>query len=110
ALRLLESCPEVARRTAEPHVAALRTLLPELADAFGGANSGTEPVDPSERRARGHTALREWFLAVARERTLLVCVDNVHAADEDSAACTLSTHTSSVRSRATAKNHSRRAV
>jgi hypothetical protein len=86
ALRLLETCPEVARRTAEPHVATLRALSPELADALGGADSGTELVDAAERRARGHAALRSWFLAVSQERTLIVCVDDVHAADEDSAA------------------------
>lgn len=85
ALRLLESCPEIARRTAEPHAAALRAL-PDLADALGGAYSTTEPIEPGDRRERGHAALREWFLAVARERTLVVCVDDVQAADEDSAA------------------------
>ena len=84
--RLLETCPEIARRMAEPHMALLRALAPELADALGGADSSQLTTDPVERRMRFHSALREWFLAVSRERTLLVCVDNLHSADDDSTA------------------------
>jgi hypothetical protein len=87
--RLLEACPEIARRAAAPHAAALGKLAPELADALGGAASGLFVLDPSERRLRLHTALREWFLAVARERTLLVCVDDIQALDDDSASLLL---------------------
>ncbi len=85
AVKLLESCPEVARRLAEPHAALFRKLAPELADALGGAESGASTSDPAERRMRVQAALRQWFLDVARERTLLLSVDNLHAADDDSA-------------------------
>jgi hypothetical protein len=85
ARQLLGACPEIARRAAEQHVALLRTLAPELDSAFGGAVSGVHTGGPSEQRMRVHSALREWFLAVSRERALLVAVDNLHAADDDSA-------------------------
>jgi serine/threonine protein kinase/predicted ATPase len=86
AQQLVAACPDVARRTAVPHVATLSAIAPELADIFGEVDSDTEHDDPSERQARAYAAMREWFLAVARERVLLVCVEDVHAADEDSAA------------------------
>jgi hypothetical protein len=85
ARRLLEACPEIAQRTAQPHAAVLRALAPELADALGGPESSLMTSDAAERRTRVHFALREWFLAVSRERALLVCVDNLHDADDDSA-------------------------
>jgi tRNA A-37 threonylcarbamoyl transferase component Bud32 len=83
--RLLDACPEVARRAAEPHVTLLRRLAPELADVFGAVESGTTMAELADKRMRLHAALRAWFLAVSAERTLLVCVDNLHAADDDSA-------------------------
>ena len=85
ARQLLDACPEVSRRWAEPHVAVLRKLSPELADTFGGEVSGLRAGDHVEQRLHAHSALREWFLAVSRERALLVAVDNLHAADDDSA-------------------------
>jgi hypothetical protein len=87
--RLLEACPEIARRAAEPHAAALRRLAPELGDALKDAGPDLPPNDPGEQRLRLHTALRDWFGAVARERMLLVCVDNVQALDDDSASLLL---------------------
>jgi hypothetical protein len=83
--RLLEACPELARRAAEPHADVLRKLAPELADALGDTTPGVPVTDAAEHHMRLHSALREWFLAVSRERTLLVAVDNLHAADDDSA-------------------------
>src|SRR5581483_663867 len=69
---LLVACPEVARRTAEPYAGLLRMLVPELAEIVGGAASGALASDPAEHRIRLHLALRDWFVAVSRERTLLV--------------------------------------
>ena len=97
--RLLEACPEIARRAAEPHATTLRKLAPELADSLGGVESATLASDPADHRIRVHSALREWFLAVSRERPLLVSVDNLHAADEDSASFILSLGRESRRSR-----------
>jgi hypothetical protein len=42
--------------------------------------------DPAERRARFQAALYEWFVRMAQQRVLLVAVDNVQAADHNSAA------------------------
>ncbi|HVW24079.1 MAG TPA: protein kinase [Polyangiaceae bacterium] len=83
--RLFEACPEIARRAAEPHAGVLRKLAPELADSLGGATSGVQPSDAGDDRVRAHAALREWFLAASRERAMFIWVDNVHAADDDSA-------------------------
>lgn len=85
ARQLLEACPESARRAAEPHAAVLQKLAPELADGLGEPVSGMIVSDPADRRVRLQSALREWFLAVSHEKPLLVAVDNLHAADDDSA-------------------------
>jgi hypothetical protein len=82
--RLLETAPEIARRAVEPHAAVLRKLSGELADVLG-PDSGGLAGDLAESRIQFHLALRDWFLAVGRERPLLVAVDNLHAADDDSA-------------------------
>jgi len=83
--KLFEACPDVAKRAAEPHASVLANLAPELAEVLGGSASGTPTSDLNERRAGYHRAFRELFLSVSRECALLVSVDNVHAADDDSA-------------------------
>jgi hypothetical protein len=85
--RLLQACPEVARRAGAPHATVLRELASELADELDAADSpGSLASDPAERLMQLQAGLREWFLAASRERALLVAVDNLHAADDDSAA------------------------
>ena len=53
--------------------------LPEQTPSAAGA-------DPLEQRARKQAALATWFLALSKPRTLVVIVDDLHAADEESQA------------------------
>ena len=85
-LALLDASPEVARRAAGHNASILSHLSPRLADNLGDVVPVSLPTDAAERRARFQTALHEWFLAVSRECTLFVAVDNVQAADDNSAA------------------------
>ncbi|MFW6087712.1 MAG: ATP-binding protein, partial [Myxococcota bacterium] len=82
---LLEALPGTARRAAAPHVHVLGHVLPELADLAEGP---LPPVseDPAEQRARTQTALTEWILAIAAERPVALCIDDVQAADDNSLA------------------------
>src|SRR5262249_42445766 len=84
--RLLDAWPERARRAAGPNAPTLAQLSPVLAERLGDVVPASLPPDPGERRARFQTALQEWFLAVAAERTLFIAVDNVQASDDNSAA------------------------
>jgi hypothetical protein len=85
ALGLLRSSPDVAKRAAEPYAALLVHLSPELGEALGDTSPMFLSPSPTERRARFQTALFEWFLAVARERTLVLAVDNLQTVDDNSA-------------------------
>jgi hypothetical protein len=84
-LGLCEAAPELADRCAEPKLSLLGHVLPELLhdkpeiqlQAFD---------DPNRQRAQVLSALREWFLAVARERPLMLAIDDLHEVDEPSAA------------------------
>ena len=86
ALDLLDACPDVARRAAAEHAGLLARISPELRDKLGEAPAEKVPDDANERRARFQTALHAWFMNVARERVLFIAVDNVQAADDNSAA------------------------
>jgi len=83
---LLDACPEVARRSAKEHAPILVHLSKVLADKLGDVAPSSLPADPGERRARFQTALHDWFLDVGRKQTLFIAVDNVQAADDNSAA------------------------
>jgi predicted ATPase len=65
-------------------------LLSQLSDTLGEQLGETQPsylaFDPSDRRARYLAALHAWFVAVSLEQPLLVAVDNIQAADPNSAA------------------------
>jgi hypothetical protein len=84
--QLLQMCPEIAREAADEHAALLGHLSPELHDKLGASELSALPEDLNERRARFQTALHAWFTAVGRKLPLLVAVDNLQAADHDSAA------------------------
>ncbi|HVW27610.1 MAG TPA: protein kinase [Polyangiaceae bacterium] len=84
-LALLDACPEAARAAAGADVGLLCHLSSRLAEKLGDAPAVSVPTDPGERRARLHTALHDWFVSVARERVLFVGVDNIQAADDNSA-------------------------
>ena len=86
AVQLLNALPDAARRAAAADAKLLAHLSPELASALETEAGESLSDDPSERRARFQTALHEWFLKVAAEQTLLVAVDNLQAADDNSAA------------------------
>jgi hypothetical protein len=86
AASLLDSCRTVARRTAVPHEQLLAHLSPELREKLGQSELVPLTVDTNERRARFQTALHQWFSEVAQTQTVLLAVDNLHAADESSAA------------------------
>jgi hypothetical protein len=86
AIGLVNACPDVARRAAERDLTLLRQLSPELGERLAEGPVTPLALNPAERRARMQTALYEWFLALAKERTLLLAVDNIQAADDNSAA------------------------
>ncbi|HEX4352363.1 MAG TPA: hypothetical protein VHZ95_05600, partial [Polyangiales bacterium] len=82
--QLLESAFETTTTAAAPHLEWLTHALPALAPQPRVANDNE--LDPNRVRARVMTALKEWILAIANERPLLIAVDDVHAIDEPSAA------------------------
>jgi hypothetical protein len=80
--QLVGSAPEIARACAAPSVETLRVLVPSLG---GSAAAATEPSNP-QRANELQRALREWFLAVATGRPVVVVVDDVDRIDPPSAA------------------------
>jgi tetratricopeptide (TPR) repeat protein len=86
AVELLERGGAVARTAAQAHAGLLVHIAPELRERFPGVEPDTLPPQAAEQRARFQAALLAWFGAVATEQALLVLVDNVHIADESSAA------------------------
>lgn len=83
--RLLELTPEDARDVLESRLPVLGHAVPELL-----RNSPTTVLasfeNPAQLRPRVQTALREWFEAVARERPLLLAIDDLQDIDGPSAA------------------------
>jgi hypothetical protein len=86
ALQLLATCPELARREAQPYAALLGHLRPELCEKLDGPALAPLSPNPSERLAQFQQALHEWFFAAAKQRALLLAADNLQVADESSAA------------------------
>jgi tRNA A-37 threonylcarbamoyl transferase component Bud32 len=75
---LLEALPELARASAAPWLDSLSQIAPAL----------RSPTDPAPARRDDATAapkigsaVRDWILSVARQRPLMVAVDDVHRAD-----------------------------
>jgi hypothetical protein len=85
-LNLVEVNPELARRLAEPHASTLGHLSPELREKLGNPELAASSPDHAERRARVQTALHDWFLAFSRAQALVLAIDNLQAADDNSAA------------------------
>jgi tetratricopeptide (TPR) repeat protein len=80
--QLLEVAPDVARAAALPKLELLATLVPGLRSGEEGTRADApDPPDPAALQA----ALREWLLAVAKERPLVVVVDDAQAIDFPSA-------------------------
>lgn len=84
-MELLKSV-DAARSAAEPHAPLLAHLSPLLSESLGHPELAVLSQDAGERRARFQTALHEWFVTAARNRSLFIAVDNVHAADDNSVA------------------------
>jgi tetratricopeptide (TPR) repeat protein len=85
ARQLLEALPEHAASAAQAHLPVLGHLLPELLASTAGVV--LQPFDDGERlRPALQAALRDWLLAIGRDRSLLLAIDDVHAIDEPSAA------------------------
>jgi hypothetical protein len=78
---LLDAAPELAQRAALPQRATLLQLVPEL---DGRLDVGANVQVP---RSTLLAAIGEWFGGVAREQPLVLAVDDLHRADEPSAAC-----------------------
>jgi tetratricopeptide (TPR) repeat protein len=70
--------------TAVPDVALLAEVFPVLAPWVPVATAGPAVLDPGERRRRVFAALRAALIAVARERRVVVIVDDLQWADQDS--------------------------
>ncbi len=85
ACALLEQAPELSRETAASDLPVLGQLLPELLDEQPALVLQTF-ADATERRAALLAALREWLLAIACRRPLLIAVDDLDRVDEPSAA------------------------
>jgi serine/threonine protein kinase len=81
-LALLEVAPTAARNILAPYVSVLGHIFPQLdADQLKPL-----PNDPVEGRAMIQRALHEWFLEISKQRSLVLLIDNVHRADENSVA------------------------
>jgi tetratricopeptide (TPR) repeat protein len=83
---MLRAQPELARATAEAHLGTLAQLSESLHAALGQPALPSSTLDHAERRARAQTALHEWFIAFARKEPLFLAIDNLQAADDNSAA------------------------
>jgi tetratricopeptide (TPR) repeat protein len=77
--QLLQNLPDLAQQSAQPRLSLLAHLLPELAPP--GERTGPVP-----QRRHLQAALRDWVLAVARAKHIVIAVDDVGAIDEPSAA------------------------
>jgi hypothetical protein len=86
ALELVHKNSDLARRTSEAHAGTLGHLSSELRELLGNPNLIAPSPDAAERRARMQNALHEWFLAFSRAQPILLAVDNLQAADDNSAA------------------------
>jgi tetratricopeptide (TPR) repeat protein len=83
--QLLEAAPDAALAAAQPAFGVLGHAVPALLARVEGA--ALHAFDgPEQVRAHVQQALREWLLAISRERALVVAIDDVHAIDEPSAA------------------------
>lgn len=85
ALALLSALPDVARAAAAPHAALLAQVSPALRERLGVQTTAPTP-GAAELRVQMQAALRDWFLSVAAEHTLVVLVDGLERADEGSCA------------------------
>jgi class 3 adenylate cyclase len=73
------SDPEIVRRDLGPHGGDLARLCPDITTVVPGLAAPLQS-DPEAERYRLFDAVRGWVHAAARERPLLVVLDDLHAA------------------------------
>jgi serine/threonine-protein kinase len=83
AAQLLRELPKVALQAAKPWRAVLAHVSDDLAARPASVPPGA-PVMPERRHIQA--ALRDWVLAIARERWVVLAVDDIDDIDEPSAA------------------------
>jgi predicted ATPase len=84
-LALLDAAPERAKSAAQPYAALLAQLSNAVRERLGVV-AVLAPESAGELRVRVQEAVRDWLLALARERPLVVLVDDLEHADSGSAA------------------------
>ncbi len=84
ALSLLRTAPEEASEALQPFRFTLGHLLPELRIHPDRLAALSEDI--KERRMAVQSALLSWLVLLSQDRPLVVLVDDIHRADEDSAA------------------------
>jgi len=74
-------------RVLPKHAAALARVFPVLSrlDAFAGSRILDRVIDPNEIRRRAALALRELLCAIAKDRPLILWIDDLQWGDHDSA-------------------------
>jgi hypothetical protein len=82
--QLLDAAPDLALAAVAQHASVLGHVLPELRERIAGLELLQLTGDQLALQAQ--PALRAWMLAVAAQRPLLIAVDDVHRADDQSAA------------------------
>ncbi|HVZ34408.1 MAG TPA: serine/threonine-protein kinase, partial [Polyangiaceae bacterium] len=85
-LSMLNASPELARSAAGAHAGTLAHLSDELRSKLGDPELAPTSPDHAERRARAQNALHEWFLAFSQAQPVMLAIDNLQAADDNSAA------------------------
>jgi tetratricopeptide (TPR) repeat protein len=83
-VQLLEHAPELAVAAAAEDAPVLAHVVPDLRDHIEGLTP--PPLDADALAQAVQPALRRWVLDVSAQRPLLIAVDDVHRADEGSAA------------------------
>jgi serine/threonine-protein kinase len=85
AAQLLRLLPDVAFAAAEPHIAVLGHVAPELLEKYSGVVLSTFE-DAHHMARRVQPAFRQWLSDIGRKRALIVAIDDLHRIDETSAA------------------------
>jgi tRNA A-37 threonylcarbamoyl transferase component Bud32 len=83
---LVKALPGEAPEAAKAQAAVLGALSPALRSLLGQAPPQPSAGNASAERVRKQAALSGWFLALAKRRALVVMVDDLHEADEESQA------------------------